>query len=193
MKFFLPIIAATSLSLAAMPASAATFFTTTLSGANETTPNPSTATGSGTLLLATGNNSVNIALNWAGLTGPAVGAHIHCCAAQGANGPVAIDFGPPALATGSLTRTYDLTLLATYTSGFVTANGGTAASAQAAFVAGLLGGGAYYNVHTRTYLGGEIRGQLAAVPETATWGTMIVGFGIVGGALRLQRRKAAIA
>lgn len=190
MKFILPIAAA--IAAVAMPAQAATFYTT-LSGAKETVPNASTATGTGTLVLSADQNTVNIFLNWAGLTGPAVGAHIHCCAAQGANAGVAIDFGPPSLATGSLTRTYNLTLASTYTGGFRTANGGTAASAQAAFLAGLIGGKAYYNVHTRAFPGGEIRGQLAAVPETATWGMMIAGFGIVGGAMRVQRRRAAIA
>jgi hypothetical protein len=192
MKFILPIAAVVT--LVAAPAHAATLFRSApLSGANETVPNPSTATGGGTLLLSDDQNTVNIFLSWAGLTGPAVGAHVHCCALPGANGPVAIDFSPPSAATGSLTRTYDLTLAATYTNGFRTANGGTAASARTAFINGLFGGRAYYNVHTARYPGGEIRGQLAAVPETATWGMMIAGFGIVGGAMRLRRRRAAIA
>jgi CHRD domain len=193
MKFILPMISAITLAATATPATAATLFKTTLSGLNETTPNTSTATGSGTLGLSTDQNSVDVFLQWAGLTGPAVGGHVHCCAAQGANGPVAIDFGPSAVATGSLTRTYDLTLLSTYSAGFLNANGGTAASARTAFLNGLLGGRAYYNVHTSTYPGGEIRGQLAAVPETATWGMMIIGFGLVGGAMRVRRRSALLA
>lgn len=193
MKFVLPIASAFALAVAATPATAATVFNTVLSGANESTPNPSTATGLGTLILSTDQNTVNIFLQWAGLTGPAIGAHIHCCAAQGANGPVAIDFGPPALATGSLTRTYDLTLLATYTTGFVTANGGNVGTARTAFLNGLNAGRTYYNVHTQVYQSGEIRGQLNAVPEPATWGMMIAGFGIVGGAMRMRRRQVAAA
>ncbi len=194
MKYLVSMIAAAGVSAMGVPASAATLFSTTLSSANETVPNPSTATGSGTLLLSTSQTSIDVFLNWAGLTGPATGGHVHCCAFQGANAPVAIDFGPSATATGSLTRTYDLTLLATYTTAFVTASGGTAAGAQAAFVAGLLGGKAYYNVHTQTNPGGEIRGQLAAtaVPEAATWGMMIAGMGITGAALR-RRRTFAVA
>jgi hypothetical protein len=192
MKFILPIAAAATFVTA--QAQAATLFKSApLSGANELVPNPSTATGGGTLLLSADQNTVNIFLSWAGLTGPAVGAHVHCCALPGANGPVAIDFGPPSVATGSLTRTYDLTVASTYSNDFRTANGGTAASARTAFLNGLFGGRAYYNVHTARYPGGEIRGQLAAVPEPATWGMMIAGFGIVGGAMRSQRRKAAIA
>ena len=189
MKFILPIAAA--IAAVAMPAQAATFYTI-LSGAKETVPNASTATGTGKLVLSADQNTVNIFLNWAGLTGPAVGAHIHCCAAQGSDVRVAINFGPPAVPTGSLTRMYDLTLASTYTAGFVSNNGGTGASARSAFLTGLVGGKAYYNVHTTAFPGGEIRGQLAPVPETATWGMMIVGFGIVGGAMRMQRRKAAI-
>lgn len=195
MKFVLPVISALALAATATatPAAAATLFATTLSGLNETVPNNSTATGSGTLGLSTDQNSVDIFLQWAGLTGPATGGHVHCCAAQGANGPVAIDFGPAAAATGSLTRTYDLTLASTYSAGFLNANGGTAASARTAFLNGLLGGRAYYNVHSGQFPAGEIRGQLAAVPETATWGMMIVGFGLVGGALRTRRREAVAA
>jgi CHRD domain len=190
MKFVLPMIAAAAIAVAAAPATAATLFSTTLSGLNETTPNDSPATGSGTLLLSNDQNSIDVFLQWAGLTGPATGGHVHCCAFQGANGPVAIDFGPSGVATGSLTRTYDLTLAATYSAGFFNANGGTAASARTAFLNGLIGGRAYYNVHSARYPGGEIRGQLAAVPETATWGMMIAGFGIVGGAMRVRRRMA---
>ncbi len=191
MKYLLPIAAAAT--FAVTPAQASTLFKTTLSGLNETVPNASTATGSGTLLLSTDQNSIDVFVTWAGLSGPATVGHAHCCAALGANAGVAIDFLPPSLATASLTRTFDLTLASTYTGGFVTANGGTAASARSAFLTGLFGGKVYYNIHSRTFPGGEIRGQLAAVPETATWGMMIAGFGIVGGAMRMQRRKAATA
>jgi hypothetical protein len=190
MKSVLPIIAA-ALAVVATPATAATFFTTTLSGAKETVPNASTATGFGNLTLSDDNNSISLLLSWTGLNGgPATGAHIHCCALPGANGPVAIDFGPPALTTGSVTRTYDLTLLGTYSGGFLSANGGTAVSARAALLAGLTSGRTYFNVHNAQFPGGEIRGQLVAVPEAATWGMMIVGFGIVGGTMRTRRREA---
>lgn len=191
MRIVLPI--AVALAAVATPATAATFFSTTLSGLNETVPNNSTATGSGTLLLSNDQNSIDVFLQWSGLTGPATGGHVHCCAAQGANGPVAIDFGPSATATGSLTQTWNLTLASTYSAGFLNANGGTAASARTAFLNGLIGGKAYYNVHTARFPGGEIRGQLPAVPEPATWGMMIAGFGIVGGALRARQRTPVIA
>ena len=34
--------------------------------------------------------------------------------------------------------------------------------------------------------------QAAAVPETATWGMMITGFGMIGGGLRSRRRSRRI-
>ena len=193
MKTAFYMLAAAAVAVTTAPAAAATMFSTTLSGANETLPNNSAATGSGTLLLSTNQNSVNVFLSWNGLTGPATGGHVHCCAFQGADGPVAIDFGPSPVATGSLTRSYDLTVAGTFANGFINANGGTVASARTAFVNGLNSGRAYYNIHTATFPRGEIRGQLAAVPETATWGMMIAGFGMVGGAMRIRRRTVALA
>lgn len=168
---------------AAVPAAAATY-STTLSGANETLPNASPATGFGTLYLTPDQNTIFVNLSWTGLTAPAAAGHVHCCAAQGANAPVAIGFSPAALITGSLSASYDLTLLATYSGGFLAANGGTAASARSAFLTGLGNGLAYYNIHNANFPGGEIRGQLAAVPEPASWALMIAGFGGVGLAMR---------
>ena len=63
------------------------------------------------------------------------------------------------------------------------------------FFAGLESGNAYFNIHTSNFPGGEIRGQIGAagVPEPASWGLMIGGFGVVGGALRSRRRTVATA
>lgn len=191
MKILIGLIAAT---LIAVPATAAVF-TTTLSGAKETTPNNSTATGSGTLQLSSDSTRIKIDLNWSGLTGTAVAGHIHCCALQGANGPVAIGFSPLSGASGTFSRRYNLTLASTYSSGFLNANGGTAASARTAFLNGLNSGRAYFNVHTATFPGGEIRGNLAAgaVPEPASWAMLIAGFGLTGAAMRRRRPATATA
>jgi hypothetical protein len=77
-------------------------------------------------------------------------------------------------------HTFDTSLLSTYNPAFVTANGGTSASAEAVFVAGLLGGQEYLNIHTTENPGGEIRGFL--IPEPSTWflaGLALVGIGLV--------------
>lgn len=186
-----PIVAALALAAQSAPASAVTVFGATLSGASETMPNPSTATGFGTLTLSDDMNSLSVFLSWTGLTGPAVAGHVHCCALQGANASVAIGFAPSAVATGSLNQTFNLDLGSIYNPMFVTANGGTTASAKSAFLAGLNGGRAYFNIHTAAYPSGEIRGQLGAVPEASTWGMMILGFGAAGVAMRTRRRRFA--
>jgi hypothetical protein len=63
--------------------------------------------------------------------------------------------------SGTYSHTFDMTDPASYNPAFVTANGGTAASAESVLLAGLLAGQAYLNIHTSTHPGGEIRGVLA--------------------------------
>jgi hypothetical protein len=178
--------------LAAGPASAAVF-TTLLNGANEAIPNMSAGTGTGMLVLSSNATKIKVDISWSGLTGPLRAGHTHCCALPGANGPVAIDFSPPAAATGSFSRFYDLGLASTYSAGFLASNGGSAATARLAFLGGLNSGRAYFNLHTARFPGGEIRGNLlaGAVPEPASWAMLIAGFGLTGATLR-RRRYAAL-
>ena len=75
-----------------------------------------------------------------------------------------------------------------YTASFLTNfGGGTAAGAEAALLEGFAAGTAYSNIHNEVFPGGEIRGQLAVIPEAGTWALMILGFGAVGMALRRRR------
>jgi len=187
------IAAAALVAAAAVPAQAVTLYGTTLLGSNESPANASTASGTGLLTLATDQNSFTISETFTGLSANAAAGHVHCCAAAGSNTGVAIGFTVPAATSGSFTQSFDLTLGTTYTSAFLAANTGTAAGARAAFLAGLNGGLAYLNLHTSTFPGGEIRGQLAAVPEPATWAMMIAGFGMIGTAARRRARLAVAA
>ena len=156
-------------------ASATTVFTAVLTGANEVPPNASTATGSATVTLS--GNTLTVDEAFSGLIGgPASAAHIHCCAPTGTAAGVAVPFtGFPAATSGTYDMSFDLTLAATYNSAFLTANGGTAASAEAALITALNAGQTYANIHDATFPGGEIRGQLLLTPEPGTAGLLLLG------------------
>ena len=117
------------------------------------------------------------------------------CAPAGTNAGVAtqtpffVGF-PIGVTNGTYDNTFDMTLTGSFSASFLAANGGTADSAFAALIAGLNAGNAYLNVHTTMFPGGEIRGQLAAVPEASTWMLLIAGFGAMGIALRRRKRLA---
>lgn len=170
-------------------AAAQTQWAGALSGAQQVPANASTASGFSTLTLV--GNQLTVDLSWAGITGgPLEAGHIHCCAAPGSNAGVAVPFvGLPNTTAGSYNNTFDLLNAATYTSAFLSATGGTAAGAEAALLTGLDAGLAYVNVHNATYPGGEIRANVAAVPEPSTFTLAAFGLGAAGVAV-LRRRRA---
>lgn len=59
--------------------------------------------------------------------------------------------------------------------------------AEADLIAGLLGGQTYLNIHTNLFPGGEIRGQLQAVPEPVT--LLLLGSGLAGVAMKVRKRR----
>ena len=168
-------------------------FTTTMTGAQEVPPTGSPGIGSALVTIDTVTNLMTVNVSFAGLLSPTTIAHIHCCAGPGGTAIPATTVPsfpgfPTGVTTGTYLQTFDLTLASTYNPAFIAASGGTVASAQAAFIAGLLNGQAYFNIHTMQFPNGEIRGQLQAIPEPAT--LLLLGSGVIGvaGAVRKRRK-----
>src|SRR5688572_22118433 len=65
---------------------------------------------------------------------------------------------PSGVTAGDYDRVFDMTLASSYNPAYITANGGTPASAFAALKTALNNGTSYFNIHTTAFMPGEIRG-----------------------------------
>jgi len=130
----------------------------TLDGLQSVPANGSPATGTATVTVDDIANSVQVDMSWSGLIGGnASAAHIHCCVATNANGPVVIPFTAfPAATSGVYSNIFT--------------------GVSAANIAGIENGLAYINIHNAVFPGGEIRGNILT-PEPATFG--LIGAGIL--------------
>jgi hypothetical protein len=139
-----------------------------LTGLGETPPNASPATGLCTLTLNAAQTQITVDLFWSGLTAPATASHIHGPGGAGTNAPVLFPFsGVPNATAGSIPeQTFAI---------------------NATQVGWLFDGYLYANVHTSTFPGGEIRGQLLLVPEPAS--VSLIGLAAVCASWRLRRAR----
>jgi hypothetical protein len=156
-----------------------------------------TGTGSVTVDYDDGGHLLAIQATFSGLSGTTTIAHIHCCVATPGAGtaPVAVTPGtlpefPVGVHAGVYPRNIDLTLTTSYTQAFLNISGNTAAGAEAKLVDSLNKGVAYFNIHTTTFEGGEIRAFLNPVPEPSTVALMLAGLGLLGFAARRGRTRS---
>jgi len=142
-----------------------------LSGAIEVPVNNSAGTGKAVVTIS--GNLMRVQVNFSGLTGNTTMSHIHA--------PTAIALSPTSTAgvatktptftgfplgvkAGTYDHTFNMTFDTSYNPSYITANGGTAASAFIALKAAIAAGKSYLNIHSTFAGGGEIRGFLIACP-----------------------------
>jgi hypothetical protein len=173
-----------------------------LNSANENNPaDTSPGTGTATVTLDTATHLMTIDVVFSGLLpfipttstpSGTTASHIHCCIPPGGNAIVATTVPsfagfPMGVDSGTFHTVLDLTLSASFNPAFVTANGGTVASADAALEAGFVADQSYLNIHTNAFPSGEIRALLTPEPGTAG---LVLG-GLIA-ALWADRRRGRI-
>jgi hypothetical protein len=159
-----------------------------LNGPSESPPNSSPGTGLAEVDYNNVAHTLHVHVTFANLQGTTTASHIHSATAQPLTGTAGVATTTPTFAnfplgvtSGTYDNTLDLTQSSSYNPSFVTANGGTTASAEAALAAGLAAEKSYLNIHTSVQPGGEIRGFLipqAALPEPAS--LTLAGIGALG-------------
>lgn len=125
----------------------------------------SDATGFAQVTVDDATHVVTWIITYDNLSTAAVAAHFHH-AAFGVNGPVVVPIPGASGLSGLLT--------------------GSAVAAPT-FVAAMLMGNAYINIHTTQFPGGEIRGQLQVVPEPAS--LLLLGTGLLALSTGIGRHR----
>ncbi|MGE0374903.1 MAG: CHRD domain-containing protein, partial [Planctomycetaceae bacterium] len=136
-----------------------------LDGPSENPANASPGSGFATVSFDIVAHLLSVDVSFMDLLGPTTAAHIHGPAVAPANASVitatpTFPGFPLGVTSGAYSMVFDTLDTATYRAGFVTDNGGTAAGAEVAFFNAFTSGQTYFNIHTTSFPGGEIRGFL---------------------------------
>ena len=161
-------------------------YTTILTGQQAGTTSPSI--GAAVIDFDSASHQLHVGAAFSALQGLSTGANIQW---SGSGDTLASLLAfPLGVSTGAYSHNFNTTLDTTWNQTFLSANGGNAAGAEAAFLAGLATGAAYLHITSTAYPGGEIRGglnlvQVPAVPEPASFAM----FGLGAPALLLLARR----
>ena len=199
MKRFAMFVALGAAMLLFAPLTQAAKFSANLSGPAESPPNASPGTGVTFVELDPAAHTLHVRVSFGGLTANTSMAHIHCCVAPPGTAGVATTVPaftgfPLGVTSGSFDGTFNTLAAGTWNAAYITANGGTPATAEAALLAGMLAGRSYLNIHTTAIPSGEIRGFLilqADIPSLTQGAivALIATMLLLGFAIMRKRRR----
>ena len=155
------VVASACALLFAAPAMAQTTYTCVLSGASETPANASPATGNATVVLNAAQTQLSVSVQYQNLNAAYTASHIHGPAPLGTNASVKWGFVGAAAGWVFTAGTTSGTLTNFLVTGITPTD-----------VANLNSGLFYVNIHSQTFPGGELRGQLGSQPvptARTTW------------------------
>lgn len=135
------IAAVLMLALPGAAGAAIVHFAATIDGAQETPPNGSAGTGTGTFVMDTVANTLSISVTYSGLGSGTIAGHIHGYAGPGVPAGIVYGFTNP---NSPINETWNFS-----------------ESDEPQIIAGLT----YVNIHTSGFPAGEIRGQILRVPS----------------------------
>jgi hypothetical protein len=174
----------------------------TMNGPSENPVNASPGTGTGFAVYDDVAQTLTLSATYSGLQGTVSQTHFHATTtADGRGGNAAAAAVPNAgiaigntslpgftlgATSGSYNAVLDLNNASIYGNAFLnTTHGGVVANARNAFVTALGSGRTYWNIHTSSFGGGEIRGFPVLVPEPSTIGLLATGVALLG----VRRRR----
>jgi len=197
MKFFLSAFLVMFLSVLGLPSlglAGLIHYEAYLYDGGESPPNASPGIGSTDVYYDDLAHTLLVQVTFSGLLGTTTASHIHAATATPGSGNAIVATTTPTfpgfplgVTSGTYVHTLDLTDSGSWNPAFITAHGGTPASAESFFIPALNAREAYLNIHTTFRPGGEIRGFLVApIPASI----LLFGTGLAGLAgCRFRKKK----